>query len=167
MLSHSIPRLNLLQEINFCNTMIKNRTIRNISLYCPHLRELNLHRTNFSENHVDSLLGENSVIKSSLRKLIIDESYVLTRSVKRCLLNLNNLTHFQSDRTIEAALQLFEAVKHSAEASDTVPNFKTTICKNQFLGNGVERLSEDFLKWLVEKFPEVKHLNISLLEIYS
>ncbi|KAB7501225.1 hypothetical protein Anas_01833, partial [Armadillidium nasatum] len=158
-LSEAIQGLKFLQEINFYD--------KTIALNCPNLRELNLHNTSIEDYEVKILLKNESVIKNSLTKLIIDETRIKVKSIKRCLLNLQNLTYFQSDKTIEAALQLFETVKHSAEASDAIPKFKTTVCKNIFLGTIEEPLTDDFLKWLGEKFPEVKHLNLSLQEEYN
>ncbi|KAB7501224.1 hypothetical protein Anas_01832 [Armadillidium nasatum] len=171
MLKESIQRLTLLQKIDFCDTWIKNETIKCIASYCTDLRELNLHRTNINKNEANSLLHESSVVKNSLTKLIIDETCVPTQSVEQCLLSLKNLTYFQSDRTIEATLKLFETVKHLADASDELPKFKTTVCKNKFHRTGVKRLTEDFAKWFVKKFPEelynkfVSHLIISLKNI--
>ncbi|RXG68777.1 hypothetical protein Avbf_06911 [Armadillidium vulgare] len=167
MLKESIQRLTLLQKINFCDTFIKNETIKCIASYCTDLRELNLHRSNFNENDVDSLIHESSVLKNSLTKLIIDETDVPPQSVEQCLLSLKNLTYFQSDRTIGATLKLFETNKHFAEASDEVPTFKTTVCKNRFHGTGKERLTEDFAIWFVKKFPEVNHLNFLLQDFYN
>ncbi|KAL7630385.1 UNVERIFIED_CONTAM: hypothetical protein RMT77_019457 [Armadillidium vulgare] len=136
----SIRRLKLLQEINFCDTYIKNETIWFIALYCPQLRELNLHQTNFSNIDAGSLIDASSVIKKSLTKLIIHKSFVPTQSVEWCLLNLKNLTHFQSDRTIEATLKLFERIKDLKDALDEFPKFKTTICKNQIRWNWKRKL---------------------------
>ncbi|RXG68781.1 hypothetical protein Avbf_06908 [Armadillidium vulgare] len=166
-LSEAIQGLKFLQEINFYDCYLICSTLEIISLNCPNLRELNLHNTCIDDYEVKILLKDESVIKNSLTKLIIDATRIKVKTIKVCLLSLPNLTYFQSDKTIQAALQIFETVKHSAEASDAIPKFKTTVFKNIFFGTNEELLTDDFLKWLVEKFPEVKHLNLLLQEEYN
>ncbi|RXG68780.1 hypothetical protein Avbf_06909 [Armadillidium vulgare] len=166
-LNEAIQGLKFLQEINFYDCWLSRSIIKSIALNCPNLRELYLHDTSIEDDDLKILLKKESVIKNSLTKLLIDETRIKEESIKQCLLNLQNLTYFQSDKTIQAALQLFETVKHSAEASDAIPKFKTTVFKNIFFRINKKLLTDDFLKWLGEKFPEVKYLNILLREEYN
>ncbi|KAB7501222.1 hypothetical protein Anas_01831 [Armadillidium nasatum] len=151
-INRSIHRLKHLREISFRDFFVENDTIRIITLNCPHLKELNLRDTDLSDKALNYLYDDESVVKYSLSKLIIDGTVVSVESVAQCLLKLKNLTYFLSDETIQACLRIFE------EKSDSLRNFEFPAFRGSLYSENERLLNHEFLEWFTQKFIKVNHV---------
>ncbi|KAL7630002.1 UNVERIFIED_CONTAM: hypothetical protein RMT77_019878 [Armadillidium vulgare] len=158
LLNDSIPRLQNLSVINFCDARIEDQILRVIALNCKFLTSLNLHKTGVSVNGIRFLCGEDSVIKPSLERLISDYTNVSPLSVMLCLLAFMNLKHFVSDSTIWAVFRFLESMKGLVSKTGEIVQFKTSILKNNFETHRFGTPDEDMLRKFLRMFPNIQHL---------